>query len=55
MPGPSPAEIEKWVHLNHPDTLTLILAAHDRDAYLVEMDTGKIALRFSFPFRSHML
>lgn len=37
MPGPSPAELEKWVRENYPDTITLVLTAHDRDAYLVNM------------------
>lgn len=37
MPGPPPVEIEKWVRKNFPDTVTLILTAHDRDAYLADM------------------
>jgi DNA-binding NarL/FixJ family response regulator len=41
MPGPSAAEIEKWVRLQFPATATLILTAHCRDAYLAEtMDAG---------------
>ena len=41
MPGPSPAKLERWVRENHPDTITLILTAHDRDAYLSSMmDAG---------------
>jgi DNA-binding NarL/FixJ family response regulator len=41
MPGLSPAELEKWVRKNHPDTVTLVLTAHDRDAYLASMmDAG---------------
>lgn len=31
MPGPRPAEIEKWVRENHPKTSTLVLTAHDHD------------------------
>lgn len=37
MPGPPPAEIERWVRTNYPETATLVLTAHDRDEYLVEM------------------
>ena len=37
MPGPRPAEIEKWVRENHPKTSTLVLTAHDRDRYLAAM------------------
>ncbi len=37
MPGPSPAELEKWVRTNYPDTVVLVLTAHDRDAYLASM------------------
>jgi DNA-binding NarL/FixJ family response regulator len=37
MPGPRPAEIEKWVRANCPETITLVLTGHDRDAYLASM------------------
>ncbi len=37
MPGLSPTELEKWVRENHPETITLVLTAHDRDAYLAGM------------------
>lgn len=37
MPGPRPAEIEKWVRENFPETVTLVLTAHDRDRYLAGM------------------
>jgi DNA-binding NarL/FixJ family response regulator len=41
MPNLKPAEIEKWVRINFPETQTLVLTAHDRDAYLAEMvDAG---------------
>ncbi len=41
MPGLAPAELEKWVRQNHPETITLVLTAHDRDAYLASMmDAG---------------
>lgn len=37
MPKLSPSELERWVRENHPETITLVLTAHDRDAYLVGM------------------
>lgn len=41
MPGPRPCEIEKWIRENYPETITLILTSHDRDAYLsTMMDAG---------------
>ncbi len=38
MPGPSPADIERWVRAEYPETVTLILTGHDRDALLAEME-----------------
>jgi DNA-binding NarL/FixJ family response regulator len=41
MPGLRSAELERWVRAHHPETITLILTAHDRDAYLANMvDAG---------------
>jgi DNA-binding NarL/FixJ family response regulator len=41
MPGPTPAQLEKQVRTNYPETITLVLTAHDRDAYLAGMmDAG---------------
>ena len=41
MPGMSAAELEKWVRMHYPSTITLVLTAHDRDAYLAYMmDAG---------------
>jgi DNA-binding NarL/FixJ family response regulator len=37
MPGLSSAKLEKWVRTNYPDIVTLVLTAHDRDAYLSQM------------------
>jgi DNA-binding NarL/FixJ family response regulator len=37
MPNFSPFEFEKWVRENYPETITLVLTAHDRDAYLSGM------------------
>ena len=45
MPGLPSAEIEKRVRANFPEISTLVLTAHDRDAYLVNMmDAGAIGL-----------
>jgi CheY-like chemotaxis protein len=38
MPGRPSAEIERWARANFPEMATLILTAHDRDAYLVKME-----------------
>ena len=43
MPGPKPADIERWVRHNRPETITLILTAHDRDALLAEMEAAGAA------------
>lgn len=41
MPGPTPTQLEKWVRTNFPEIITLVLTAHDRDAYLASMmDAG---------------
>jgi DNA-binding NarL/FixJ family response regulator len=41
MPGPTPAELEKWVRTNIPETITLVLTAHNHDEYLTTMmDAG---------------
>ena len=41
MPDTSPAELERWVRTNYPETITLVLTAHDRDTYLANMvDAG---------------
>lgn len=37
MPNLDPVEMEKWVRENYPETLTLVLTAHDKDAFLVGM------------------
>jgi DNA-binding NarL/FixJ family response regulator len=37
MPGLSAAELEKWVREHYPETITLVLTAHDRDAHLASM------------------
>lgn len=39
----SSSAFEKWSRENYPDTVTLVLTAHDRDAYLASMmDTGAV-------------
>ena len=41
MPNLSPTALEKWVCENYPETTTIVLTAHDRDAYLANMmDAG---------------
>jgi len=41
MPGLQPYEVEKWVRVNCPETITLVLTAHDRDFYLSKaIDAG---------------
>jgi DNA-binding NarL/FixJ family response regulator len=36
LPGMKPLEIEAWVRTNYPETVTLVLTAHDRDAFLAK-------------------
>jgi len=43
MPNLSPAELEKWVRENYPNTITLVLTSHDRDAYLSNMMEAGVA------------
>ncbi len=43
MLGPRPVDIERWVRDNYPETETLILTAHDRDAFLAEMEEAGAA------------
>jgi len=37
MPGLVAAKLERWVRMNYPEIVTLVLTAHDRDAYLAGM------------------
>ena len=43
MPNLSPAELEKWVRTNYPQTITLVLTGHDRDVYLSNMMDAGVA------------
>lgn len=43
MPKLAPAELERWVRTNYPETITLVLTAHDRDAYLSNMMEAGVA------------
>jgi DNA-binding NarL/FixJ family response regulator len=43
MPDTSPAGLERWVRRNYPETITLVLTAHDRDAYLASMIEAGVA------------
>jgi len=43
MPGSSPVKIERWIREQYPDIVTLVLTAHDRDAYLAAMVTAGVS------------
>ena len=43
MPGFSPSTFERWVRTNYPETITLVLTAHDRDSYLAAMMDAGVA------------
>jgi DNA-binding NarL/FixJ family response regulator len=38
MPGPKLLDVEHWGRRHYPEIATLILTAHDRDAFLAEME-----------------
>jgi DNA-binding NarL/FixJ family response regulator len=37
MPGPRACEVEAWIREHYPQTIGLVLSAHNRDEYLSEM------------------
>lgn len=43
MPGPKRSEIDAWVRAHYPETIVLVLTAHNRDAYLAEMVATGVA------------
>jgi DNA-binding NarL/FixJ family response regulator len=43
MPNLDPVEMERWVRENHPETATLVLTGHDKDAYLANMMEAGVA------------
>lgn len=43
MPGIAAWEVEKWVREHYPETVTLVLSAHDRDYYLAQMLKAGVA------------
>jgi len=43
MPDFSPSQCERWVRNNYPETITLVLTAHDRDVYLSSMMEAGVA------------
>jgi DNA-binding NarL/FixJ family response regulator len=43
MPGLRSADLEKWVRAHYPETITLVLTAHERDAYLAGMADAGVA------------
>ncbi len=55
MPGPRPAEIEKWVRTNYPEIVTLVLTNHDRDVYLAEMTKAGVSGYFPKSTRAEEL
>ena len=55
MPGPRPAEIERYVRTNFPETVTLVLTAHDRDVYLADMVKAGVSGYFSKSVRGEEL
>jgi len=43
MPGLRGYEVEAWIRKNYPQTIGLVLSAHNRDVYLAEMmDAGAV-------------
>jgi RNA polymerase sigma factor (sigma-70 family) len=54
LPDRPPLEIERWVRQHHPETMTLILTAHDRDDLLsqaVEMEVAGYMTKDVTPHR----
>lgn len=43
MPWPTSRQLEKWVREIYPETITLVLTAYDRDAYLAGMIDAGVA------------
>lgn len=43
MPNLNPVEVGRWVQENHPQTATLVLTAHGKDAYLANMMEARAA------------
>jgi DNA-binding NarL/FixJ family response regulator len=55
MPGPRPADVERHVRTNYPETITLVLTAHDRDVYLADMIAAGVSGYFSKSVRGETL
>jgi len=53
MPNHKPAEFEKWVREQYPEIVTLVLTAHDRDAYLAGMMEAGVAGYFDKKMRAN--
>jgi DNA-binding NarL/FixJ family response regulator len=43
MPGLRPFEVGQWLRTKYPETVTLVLTAHDRDCYLAKMIEAGVA------------
>lgn len=50
-----PADIERWVREKYPDIVTLVLTAHDHDAYLADMMEAGVSGYFEKSVRSERL
>ena len=55
MPNHKPAELEQWVRENYPEIVTIVLTAHDRDAYLAGMLEAGVAGYFDKKMRANDL
>ncbi len=56
MPGPRPSEIAAEVRRIYPETKTLILTAHERDAFLAELvDTNAVGFLSKEKKSSHLV
>ena len=53
MPHHDPTELERWVRENYPEVVTLVLTAHDRDAYLAGMLEAGVAGYFDKKMRTN--
>ena len=55
MPGFSASAFVKWARDNYPETITLVLTAHDRDAYLANMMDANAVGYFDIDVRAEQL
>ncbi len=55
LPDRPPLEIERWVRQHHPETVTLVLTAHDRDDLLSQAVAAEVAGYVTKDFTPHRL